>query len=226
MFHLRHIQKSISVAGSLKHRNRCRGSSFQEEIIQHVCVYCIRQQRSSIQKNHFPMSSFHLDFKGPIQNLCHSSPNTLPGSLLRVKNHNFYLLFLRMTGKQGKQLGLFLIDSLLQNNVIFFWCSWALPRQNIHSLNLLNSLVPTLRRVVTYTVPIALLSLQVPPPPDSLPFPLSPPTPHCSQHECKSGDTAFEYQCIKSNPDRYSQRLQVKCPLTVTNGTPFSLQEV
>ena len=140
MFHLRHIQKSISVAGSLKHRNRCRGSSFQEEIIQHVCVYCIRQQRSSIQKNHFPMSSFHLDFKGPIQNLCHSSPNTLPGSLLRVKNHNFYLLFLRMTGKQGKQLGLFLIDSLLQNNVTFFWCSWALPRQNIHSLNLLNSL--------------------------------------------------------------------------------------
>lgn len=87
-------------------------------------------------------------------------------------------------------------------------------------------LVPILCRVVTYTVPIVPSSLQAPPPPDFLPFPLSPPTLHCSQPHCKSGDTVFEYQCIKSNPDRYSQRLQVKCPLTVTNGTSFSLQEV
>lgn len=140
MFHLNHFQRSISVAGSQKHNNRCRGSSFQEEIIQHICVYCIRQQSSSIQKNHLPMSSFHLDFKGPIQNLCHASLNTLPDSPLRIKNHNFYLLFLRMTGKRGKQLGLFLIYSLLQNNVTFFWFSWVLPRQNIHSFDLLNSL--------------------------------------------------------------------------------------
>lgn len=114
---------------------RYRAHLFQEKLTQHI--------GTSIDLGHTKILSPSVTFMQTSRDLSknlhhHAVKTSVLNPLLRVENPNFCLVFLRMTGKQGKQLDLFFIYSSL------LWAQVGTPKTEhefIHSRKLLSSLL-------------------------------------------------------------------------------------